>query len=363
MNLTTKEISNSQVPFGQAGNLISSPKVFPKQSLEQIADTEISFCNISFSDFNVSFRFEIVDIIGDEFSSQIVFKLESEDNFFVYLKMNGHWELNEEYEFQPDNIDWNFEEKENNPTSAFILETLKTILCLSEKIKVEIPNINYHFETSIPLPLNNISEIMQTRQIAYRLMVIEKAFQVSLPFPREFIAGEELENIAFCYHAIVDRKFEWAVESFTLFPPAIEENLKYLPSENTSYHLTFPTLNEIRFIFNQELFFGNFLIYIEKTMLENYEEVKEKFDKLDGQPVGMTVKSLNGKIKYISLNAPKLPKNAWNKKTRKLIDLDEKFNTEFLEKYFNLAASTLKGLSEEQKKSITERPKLSINFD
>ena len=79
------ETLNSQIPFGQIGNVISSPKVFQKKSLEQIADTEITLCNISFSDFVNVFSFEIVNIIGDEFSKQIIFKLEYADNFFVQL--------------------------------------------------------------------------------------------------------------------------------------------------------------------------------------------------------------------------------------------------------------------------------------
>lgn len=360
MIITASKTTNSQILFGQVGNPVSSPKVFPKESLKQIADTEISDCNISFSDFTTIFRFEIVDIVGDEFSEQIVFKLEYADKFLVHLKLNGYWELNGEPKFQLNDVDWFFEEKKNNPTSAFFLETFKAILCLSNKVKIEIPTIDYYFGVSVPLPLNKISELLQNRQLAYRLMVIEKAFQTSLPFPRRFIESEEVENIAFCYHAIVDRQFEWACDSFTLFPPTTEENLKYLPTENASYHLTFPTLNEMREIFNHELFLGQFMIDIEKAVVENYEAVKENFAEFNGQPVKVVIKSLNGKIKYTSLNAPNLPEKTWKNELQKLIDLDEKFNSIFLERYFKLAASTLESLSEEQKESITKRPKLSI---
>ncbi len=365
MNLTTAgETLHSQILFGQNGNVISAPKIFQKKSLEQIADTEVSYCNFSFSDFSNIFRFEINEIIWDGFSELIVFKLEYENNFFVHLKLNGYWELEDDQKFQLTDVDWFFEEKENSPTSAFLLETFKVILCLSKKTEVEIPFLNYQFKVSVPLPLNSISDILQNRRLAYRLMVIEKAFQTTLPFPRRFIAAEEVENITFCYHAIVDRKFDWACNSFTLLPTATEENLKYLTSENASYHLSFPTLNEIRVIFNHELFLGQFLIDIEKAVLENYEEVKTAFAELNGQTVKMVIKPLDGKIKYISLNAPKLPKKAWKTNVQKLIELDEKFNSLFLEKYFKLAASTLEGLSEEQKEAITERPKLSIKgFD
>jgi len=362
--ITAPEVINSHARFGQVGNLISSSGVFPKQSLAQIADTEISFCNISSSDFADVFKFEIIDVVGNEFSEQIVFELEYSDKFLVRLKLNGYWELGEEPKFQLADVDWNFEEKENNPTSAFTLETFRAILCLSNKVKVEIPAINYYFRASVPLPLNKISEILQNRQIAYRLMVIEKAFQTSLPFPRRLITGNEVESIAFCYHAITDRQFEWACNSFTVLPPAAEENLKYFPPKNAAYHLTFPTLCETRVIFNHELSLGQFMIDIEKASVENYEEVKEEFANLNGEPVEMIIKPLNGKIKYTSLNAPHLPRKAWKNEIQKLINLDEKLNSIFLERYFNLATSTLEGLSQNQKESITERPRLSIKgFD
>jgi hypothetical protein len=64
------------------------------------------------------------------------------------------------------------------------------------------------------------------------------------------------------------------------------------------------------------------------------------------------------------METPHLPRKAWKNEIQKLINLDEKLNSIFLERYFNLAASTLEGLSQNQKESITERPRLSIKgFD
>lgn len=363
MNLaTTTEIINTRFPFGVAGNL-STVGTLRKQSFKQIVDTEIAYCNFSFSDFENVFKLEIADIIWDGFSEQIVFQLES-DSFIVYLTLKGYWELDEEQKFQLTEIDWKFDEKENNPSSAFVLNTFIATLCLSSKVNIKIPTVDYFFTVSVPSPLNKISEILQNRQLAYRLMVIEKAFHISLPFPKRLISGEEVENIAFCYHTIVDRRFEWVLDSLTVFPSAEEENLKYLPSKDTSFHLTFPTLNEIRIIFNRQINLGQFLIDIEKAVVENYKEAKENFAKLDNQPVKMVIKSLGGKIKYTSLKASNITKKMWKVEIQKLIDLGEKFNSIFLEKYFNLATSTLDGLSDQQKKAITERPKLSIKaFD
>lgn len=365
MNLiAAPKVAKFQIPFAQAENLLASQRVFPKQFLKRIGNTEVSGCNISFSDFADVFEFQITNVLGDEFSEQIVFTLEYANAFSVDLKLNGFWEIGQEPEFQLLDVDWQLQENGNDPASAFALETFKAILCLSDKIKVEVPVINYWFQVSIPLPLDKISEILQNRKLAYRLMTIEKAFQTSLPFPKRFILSEEVADIAFCYHAIVDKQFEWFSESITVFPFAIEENKKYLPLENTAYHLTFPILNEIRVIFNNPLSLGQFRIDVERAVIENYEQVKAAFDALDGQRVEVRIEPLNGKIKYTALNAPNLPEDAWKIETRKLIDLDEEFNSVFLQKYFRLAALSLENLSEEQKQSITERPELSIKgFD
>ena len=352
------ETLNSQIRFKQVGNLISSSNTFPKQFLEQIPDTEISLCNISFSDFVNVFSFEIVNIIGDEFSEQIIFKLEYANKFFVQLKLNGYWELGEEPKFQLIDVDWNFEEKENNPTSAFLLETFKVILCLSNKVKVEIPSIDYYLGVSFLLPLNAISEMLQNRQLAYRLMVIEKALQISLPFPRRFIDGEEIENIAFCYHAIVDREFDWFLNPTTIRWIANEESFSWLPKTDKPTSLIFGPEVFLESIFGVEIRLGVLTAKIEKAVIDNYKDVKENLSKLDNSIVEVKLRSINGINRIIAVQVPTLLPDAWSKELQKLIDLDSKLDSIVLDKYFALAASTLEGLTEEQKEAVLERPNL-----
>jgi hypothetical protein len=351
-----KQIGN--VTSKQIGNVTSSPKAFFKKSLKQISETDIFTCDISSSDFDNIFRFEIVEIVGDEFSERIVFKLSYSDTFIVSLELNGYWELDKEPKFQLDNVDWIFEEIRSNPTSAFFLQTFKSILCLSDKIKVEIPKIKYYFECSLPLPLNGISEILQTRQLAYRLMVIEKALNISLPFPKRFITGEEVGNIAFCYHAIIEREFDWAINELTFFPVATKKYIDLLPSTNKTFPLSFPTNNKITIIFGQTINVGQFMVEIPQAIVENYEEARENLNKLNGEAVKVVVKSANGLITNKAITTPKLPKNAFSKEVHKLIDLDSKLDEKALNRYFKLASDTLEGLDEDQIKAITARPKL-----
>ncbi len=359
------ETLNSQIPFGQIGNVISSPKVFQKKSLKQIADTEISLCNISLSDFANVFSFEIVNIIGDEFSEQIIFKLEYADKFFVHLKLNGYWELSEEPQFQLTDVGWVFEEKENNPTSAFLIETFKVILCLSDKVKVKMPVINYNFECTIPLSLNGISEILQNRQIAYRLMVIEKALDISLPLPRRMLESEEVGSIAFCYHAIVDRKFEW------FCPPAIVSWLasqtyySLLPEKNVPFPIQYENEPIEKEIFGCRIDLGSFSGKIEDAILDNFEEVKKELAKLDGSEVLAQIRSKSGFIQIESITTPHLPKKAFSKDIQQLIDLEDKFDSMYFDKYLNSFSNAFEGLTDEQFQAITERPTLeeeAFNF-
>jgi len=81
--------------------------------------------------------------------------------------------------------------------------------------------------------------------------------------------------------------------------------------------------------------------------------------------VNVEQRSINGKIKMIALDVPSLPQNAWSKEIQKFVDLESKLDEMLLDKYFNLASSTLEGLTQEQKESITQRPELdeeAFNF-
>ena len=96
-----------------------------------------------------------------------------------------------------------------------------------------------------------------------------------------------------------------------------------------------------------------------------YDEVKKNLSKLDGTKVLAQARSKSGLMQIESITTPHLPQNAFNKDIKKLINLDEKFNSIFMDKYFDLAGATLDGLSEEQIETITQRPTLdevAFNF-
>ena len=147
-------------------------------------------------------------------------------------------------------------EKVNNPTSVFVFNTFLAILYLSNRVKVEIPVVDYYFGVSVPSPLNTISEILQNRQLAYRLMVIETALNIPLPFPDGDIKGEDVENIAFCYHAIVNREFDWLSIPRSIPWEASQENLSYLPETSEPTPINFGSEFVVKTIFGVKVPLG-----------------------------------------------------------------------------------------------------------
>lgn len=320
---------------------------------ENIQDESLGF-DIEFLDFNFKFTFEIIEIKTDLSSNEIVLYLRFSDNV-IKITLLGDWHDNEGLYIN--NLGFSVEKKGETPTSAFLLNTLWAILGLSTKIKIQIPDLNQEVTMSFEIALNKISEFLQIRQIAYRLMVIEKTFKIKLPFP-QFIDGKDVENIAFCYHAIVDREFDWF--SFPTIIPweANEESLFWLPKKNKPTSITFRPEFLSMSIFGIEIPLGVITAKIEKAVIDNYKEVKERLSKLDNSIVEVKLRSLNGISRTIAFQVPTLPKNSWSKDLQNLIDLDNKLDSKLLDRFFNLASSTLEGLTEEQKVAILERPDL-----
>jgi hypothetical protein len=310
---------------------------------------------IAFSDFEHKFSFEIIKIDNDSNSNEIYLLLKSEDNV-IKVTLSGTDKNGEGLII--DNYGFTVEKEGETPLSVFLLKTLLAILGLSSKINIKIPILNQEASMSFNTNLKEISALLQERQIAHRLMIIEKALGIYLPFPKKFIAGEDIQNITFCYYAIIQREFDWYCNELTVNPTATEDNQNLLPNTDSTFPLKFPTLNEERLVFGELLSLGRFIIEINQAKATNYTEAKENLLKLNGKSVEIIIKPANGIMRYVSGNTPTLPKNAFSKDIQALIDLDAKLDSMVMDKYFDLAGATLDGLTQEQIKVITERPRL-----
>lgn len=313
---------------------------------------------VEISDFDCEFDFEILDIQGDLASNEIILYLGLDGKMIIKVSLEGSWEQKNEPQFHLNNLVLTLEKKFETPISEFLSSTVWSILGLASKFRILIPQLNYDLTTSVELPLNEITKLLQERQIAYRLMVIEAALGVQLPFPQGFIKGNDIENIAFCYHAIVEREFDWFSIPTVVPWNSNEESLSWLPETNEPTSVTFRPEPLTKSIFGIEILLGVLTARIEKAVFDNYDEAKRKLSKLDNSIVEIKLRSLNGTSRIIAKDVPSLPENLWSEKLQRLINLDSRLDSFVLDKYFALAASTLEGLTEEQKEAILERPDL-----
>jgi len=70
------------------------------------------------------------------------------------------------------------------------------------------------------------------------------------------------------------------------------------------------------------------------------------------------IRSLTNQALFELPEAPRLPLNPWDSRIQSLIDLERELDSRLIERYHALAASTLAGLSEEERARVTRRVEL-----
>lgn len=321
-------------------------------------ETRIIDCKFEFDDFNETFEFELIDIDWQLEPSEITFHLDLQKELTIGLILNGFWD--EQDEFHIAGIKINLEKNFENPLSVFLTSTLWTLIGLTSKLRIVLPQAGLNLNTSLNFSINETSRFLQERQLAHRLLVISSAAGVSLPFPKRSITGEEVETIAFCFHAIKERTFQWFAIP-TLIPwIADEESLSWLPATDEPTSMTFQPEFTKKYIFGVEIPLGFITANIDKAIIENYDEAKKLLSRLDGSTVNIKLVSLTGTTEIILLKGIKLPENPFSEKLQALMNLDPVFDDRILERFFSIASSTVEGLTKEQIDVLLEESDLEI---
>jgi hypothetical protein len=286
-------------------NFIQHSKSVSKKAVKNVV-------KIEFADFDYKFKAEIVN--QRIYLTKIEQKLKIAEGIFLHIELKGKQAKQPEKRFYIDNVSSRLEIKHQSPKSNFIAFSFAAMEGLS---KINFPWINNGIG-SFPKTIKTISTLLQNRQLSYRLMVLEKALKISISIPNREIDRAEIDNISYCYHSIVDRKFEFNADS------------KHRVGETETEPI-------VGCIFGSKIDLGIQKVSIIKRGVEEVE----------------------------SITTPTLPKNAFSRDVQALIDLDGKLDSMVMDKYFDLAGATLDGLTEEQIKAITERPRLdeeAFNF-
>jgi hypothetical protein len=247
---------------------------------------------ISFTDFEQTFTFEVINQVKR--SKVLIFnvKLNGKTLIFTIDQNASQTKLG-------------IEPQKYTPTSVFLTSTLHALMALSKTTRIK--SNNFDFTVSQDFSINKISQFLQQRQLSHRLMVVERALNFSFIIPESV----DVSNINYCYHSVVDRKFDWLC--------------------NTDAKVGFSeTGNETKEIFGKVVDLGQ-----QKFTLISYKIANVE-----------------------SITTPTLPKNAFSKDVQALIDLDEKLDSMVMEKYLNSFSNAFEGLTDEQIAAIAERPTL-----
>lgn len=315
---------------------------------------------ITIPDFQVRLAAPLVEVSTAFEDGEVVIKAAVGPDVIAVLNLTGRM-VKGSFNFQTERFSFSLKLAKQRARPLFVASSIMSMLGLAGEMEIQIPELEIGQGVSFDLPLPKICERLEKRQIAYRLMVIERATNRKFFLPTSFSASD-MGAIAFTYHAIVDRSFVWP--NTDTFEGSVQATLKgrsMLPPPGETTLARFPRIPCTRKILGQEIPLGHANIVFEDAIIQHPDEVYREIADGDGHQVKYVMRSLNGQARYELPEAPRLPDNPWSSDIQTLIDLESKLDARLIERYHALAAATLADLTEEQKAEITRRPELSAD--
>lgn len=310
--------------------------------------------------FQLQIAIPIKDIESDMAAGKVVFSAVIDNDAIVIL--TGMGKLNREEDgFRIEHVNLHLERLAETARADFIISTIRAALVLADRVHLRIPDVHIDITLGFDEPLLDISQMLRRRQIDYRIMVIERAVGLEFHLPLD-ISGDEVHDISFAYHAIVDQSFFWPIDSITLSIPATKKwndilaRLRHeasIPIGPDPYSLK---------LFGHHIALGQRCVIVQDALIENFEAVQKEMSKDDGHTVPMVIRSVSGRAKHDFFGAPKPPVAIWNSDIQKMVELEPQLDARLAKGYNALAAATLSDLSEEEKKEVTIRPELGEAF-
>ncbi len=244
-----------------------------------------------------------------------------------------------------------------HPRDVFVTYTLLSLLGLSRRVDLQlhVPGVEPLVSLSFDTPLSAASQYLQSRLLAYRVMVIERATQEQFVLPGTRSAVE-VATIAFVYEAIVKRSFLWPdnYEGGLIRLRASEEALNELLGLMEGRDLRFGPQLHSRTLFGKTIFLGIGTVTVLDAVIEEMDKLKAAIVREDVSYVQVRVRSLTGRIRYDLPDAPRISAGDWDRNTQALIDIEPLLDAALFERYNALAEATLAGLTEEEKARVTE---------
>lgn len=303
--------------------------------------------------FHLQLKVPVIEIDSDFELGKVIFKGKIDDAILIAtatgkLGDNG---------FKIEHVNLHMERTKENAKADFIISTIRAALVLADNIHLRIPDIFIDLTLKFDESLLAISQMLRRRQINYRIMVIERTIGCEFHLPVD-ISGNEVHDITLAYNAIVKHSFEWPINSITVFFPATKEwgnTLMRLRQETSIPIGPDPFSLEL---FGRKIDLGERGIIIKDAVIEDFEAVYKELSEDDGHVVPIIIRSASGQARYDFFGVSKLPAVLWDSNVKSLVELESYLDTALINRYHALAASTLEGLTEEEKVAITMRPEL-----
>ena len=300
------------------------------------------------------FRLELTDLDDSEIEDgRLVLKARIDTNTLIIVTLLGESATDG---FQTNSVTFGFESAKKTATSNFRVVTLRAALSLATQTRLVSPGLKLELWFRLHESLREISEMLKFRQTMYRIMVIERATGKLLSVP-PFITGEDMESVSFIYHAITKRHFEWAYDEIKIDYPASKGLAAQLEQYSHERDFEYPDLRH-QSLLGVEVLLGDGTTTMKDSYIENLEQTLRELRTDDGHTVTVRVRSRIGLALIQAPHAPRLPEQTWDPELWMLINMDEQLDAALLTRYHDLAASTLDGLTDEEKAAITERPYL-----
>lgn len=305
--------------------------------------------------FNNSFSFNLLSIKQSS-HNRIKITANIEKLVSLFLDLEGH--IINGKNFKISNLSFGIELQKQTPQAEFIASLLRAALVLENNLKLTIPVIEVDTTLKINLPINEVSQMLKRGQMAYKLMVIEKATNTKFQLP-SFISANDLRNIDIVYNAITQHSFAWPIQTIEITLPANNQVFKLLPHESPQDFVLSDNLAE-NTILGNNIVLGQESLTIKDAITLNSKEIQAEMTSNDNHLMQVTIASLSGQGIYTYTNPPKLSNKSWNANISKLINLEKYLDKALADQYNQIACATLEGLSEQQKDEVTNN---SFSFD
>ena len=304
-------------------------------------------------DFGLDLAAPITDFHWDKASGRVTLQTSINGNAIIAMTLLGT--LTDA--FHIDEVSFDIRTLDTKPRAEFISSTLFAVLGLASETHLQIPAIGLDLRLNFDLSLKRISQRLQMRETAYRLMVIESATGLELSIPGNY-SGKDIETIAYLYRAIALGSFVWPIGTVSVHVPATLEILGQFPKDNMPTRQQLGPTQVIKNLFGHTIEVGEEELFLDDAVFENLEEVRSELARNDRHLVEVMVRPLSGKGVVTLKNSPRLPDAEWHPMIQALIDLEPHLDQRLADCYNALAASTLGDLTEEAKKEVTARSEL-----